>query len=194
MCRPESDGQCANSGRVSHRDGCGQLWARTAALYSMKIDHVWVKATIGGTSYYFDPSFKPHTFKSGIDLPTTVGYNGATFLSTAKTGSTVVADYVQNINRTNIRNNLTAYANTLTTYLRTNKPAGELEDVLGGKTIIPHGGSALRQTALPYQDTSVALTEWTDIPANYKPTLRIQYSGIDQTYTSGTRFTESASR
>ncbi|MBN9694430.1 MAG: hypothetical protein J0L85_01375 [Zoogloea sp.] len=162
----------------------GSCPGSTAALYSMKIDHVWVKATIGGTSYYFDPSFKPHTFKSGIDLPTTVGYNAATFLSSAKTGATVVSDYVQNINRTNIRNNLTSYANTLTTYLRTNKPAGELVDVLGGKTIMPHGGAALRQATLPYQDTSVALTEWTDIPANYKPTLRIQYSGIDQTYTS----------
>ncbi|MBK7471421.1 MAG: RHS repeat-associated core domain-containing protein [Betaproteobacteria bacterium] len=30
----------------------------------------------------------------------------------------------------------------------------------------------------------VALTEWTDIPAAWKPTLRIQYEGIDTTFTS----------
>ena len=162
----------------------GSCPGSTAALYSMKIDHVWVKATIGGTSYYFDPSFKPHSLKTGIDIGGTVGYNAASYLTSAKTGAIVTADYVQNINRNNIRNSLTSYANTLATYLRTNKPAGSLDDVLGGKSITPYAGGALRQVTLPYQDTSVAVTEWTDIPANYKPTLRIQYSGIDQTYTS----------
>lgn len=162
----------------------GSCPGSTAALSSMKIDHVWVKATIGGTNYYFDPSFKPHSLKTGIDIGTTVGYSATSYLSSAKTGATLTADYVQNLNRTNIRNNLTSYANTLATYLRTNKPAGVLDDVLGGKTITPYTGGALRQTTLPYQDTSVAVTEWTDIPVNYKPTLRVQYSGIDQTYTS----------
>jgi RHS repeat-associated protein len=162
----------------------GSCPGSTASLVSIKLDHVWVKATIGGTNYYFDPSFKPHTIKPAVDLAVATGYNAATYLTSAKTGATVTADYVQNLNRTNIRNNLTTYANTLSTYLRTNKPAGVLDDVVGGMTITPYSGGNLRQTTLPYQDTSVAVTEWTDIPANYKPTLRIQYSGIDKTYTS----------
>ena len=163
----------------------GSCPGSTAALVSIKIDHVWVKAIIGGTAYYFDPSYKPHTFKTGIDVAATVGYVASTYLSSAKTGATVTANYVQGINRTNIRNNLTAYANTLATYLRSNNPTAQLDDVVGGMAITPHGGGALRQTTLPYQDTSVALTEWTgDIPANYKPTLRIRYRTIDKTYTS----------
>ncbi|MXS80217.1 RHS repeat protein, partial [Nitrosomonas sp. GH22] len=155
-----------------------------AALQSMKFDHVWVKVNIGGTNYYFDPSFKSHIHKTGINLTTASGYNHSSYLSTAKSGATVTADYVQNINRTNIRNNLTTYSNNLANYLRTNLPAGTLDDVIGGKTITPHTGAALRQATLPYQDTGVALTEWVNIPANYSPTLRIRYQGIDETYTS----------
>lgn len=162
----------------------GSCPGSTASLVSLKISHVWVKATINGTSYYFDPSFKTHSFRAGINLAATTGYNPANYLSAAKSGATLTADYIQNPNRTNIRNNLTGYANTLATYLRTNKPNGTLDEVIGGKTVTPVAGSALRQTVLPYQDTSVPVTEWADIPDNYKPTLRIQYRDVDKTYTS----------
>ena len=156
----------------------------TAALVSITLDHVWVKATIGGTDYVFDPSFKPHTLKPAINLTTASGYNATTYLSQARSGATITADSIQGVNRTNIRNNLTTYATTLGNYLRVNQPASRIEDVVGGLTIVPHSGGSLRQSVLPYQDTSVALTQWTDIPANYKPTLRIQYQGINAAYTS----------
>ncbi|PLX61400.1 DUF6531 domain-containing protein, partial [Sedimenticola selenatireducens] len=162
----------------------GSCPGANAALYSMKVYHIWVKVNIGGTNYYFDPSFKSHTHKTGINLASASGYNASTYLSAARSGATINTNYAQGINRTNIRNNLTTYANNLATYLRSNKPAGVLDDVLGGKTITPHSGGNLRQTTLPYQDTSVALTEWVNIPSNYSPTLRIQYQGIDRTYTS----------
>ncbi|HQX68160.1 MAG TPA: DUF6531 domain-containing protein, partial [Ottowia sp.] len=155
-----------------------------AALVSLKVDHVWVKVNIGGTNYYFDPSYKPHTRKVGINLATATGYNAASYLSAATSGATSTADYIQNPNRTNIRSNLTSYAGNLASWLRTNKPAGTLDDAVGGMTINPHIGGNLRQATLPYQDTSAALTEWTDIAASYKPTLRIRHSGIDATYTS----------
>ncbi|WP_256077337.1 RHS repeat-associated core domain-containing protein [Massilia sp. YIM B04103] len=161
----------------------GSCPSSTAALVSLKLDHVWVKVNIGGTNYYFDPSYKPHAIKSGIDVAAAAGYNAASFMSSATAGATVTADYVQGINRNNVRSSLTGYASNLAAYLRTNKPAGTLDDAIGGLSITPHSG-ALRQASLPYQDTSVALTEWTDIPANYKPTLRVQYQGIDQTFTS----------
>ncbi|HAY08798.1 MAG TPA: Rhs family protein, partial [Thauera sp.] len=162
----------------------GSCPGSTAALHSMKFDHVWVKVNIGGTHYYFDPSFKSHVHKSGINLATASGYNASSYLTAARSGATITTDYVQGINRTNIRNTLTTYANTLATHLRTNLPAGTLDDVIGGKTVAPHTGGALRQTTLPYQDTAVALTEWATIPANYSPTLRIRYQGIDRSYTS----------
>jgi RHS repeat-associated protein len=156
----------------------------SSGLYSVKLDHVWVKVNIGGTNYYFDPSLKPHTQINGIDLASATGYNAASYMTAAKAGATIAADYVQGINRNNIRSNLTTYANNLATYLRANYPVATLYDVIGGRVITPHDGTALRQATLPYQDTTMALTEWTDIPDNYKTTLRIQYQGIDQTLTS----------
>jgi hypothetical protein len=110
----------------------GSCPGSTAALHSMKFDHVWVKVNIGGTNYYFDPSFKSHVHKSGINLATASGYNASNYLTAAKSGATITADYVQGINRTNIRNTLTTYANTLATHLRTNLPAGPLDDVIVG--------------------------------------------------------------
>jgi RHS repeat-associated protein len=153
-------------------------------LSKVKVDHVWVKVNIGGTFYYFDPSFKAHTIKSGVNLTTATGYNASSFMSSATTGSTITTDYAQGINRTNVRNSLTSYATNLANYLKTNLPSATLDDVIGGMTIVPHTGAALRQATLPYQDTAVALTEWTDVPDNYKPTLRIQHAGIDATFTS----------
>ncbi|RSZ30580.1 RHS repeat protein [Variovorax beijingensis] len=157
----------------------------SAAMTDVSFDHVWVKVNIGGTDYVFDPSYKPHTFKTGIDLASasTTGYNAATYLSSAQSGATITADYVQNINRTNIRNNLTTYANNLANYLRANKPAATLDDVIGGKTIVPFY-NALRQTALPYQNTAWSSQVVAELPNTLKPTVRLQYLGIDQTYTS----------
>ncbi|MDR1423804.1 MAG: DUF6531 domain-containing protein [Azoarcus sp.] len=154
-------------------------------LHSAKIDHIWVKVDIGGTEYHFDPGFKPHTRQPGIDLASASGYDASAYLSEARSGATITSDYVQNINRTNVRNRLNTYATNLADTLRANKPAATLDDVIGGKRIVPHDGTALRQTELPYQDDSVTPEVWTgEIPASYKPTLQIRYSGIDETYTS----------
>ncbi|MDZ4150765.1 MAG: DUF6531 domain-containing protein, partial [Methylicorpusculum sp.] len=153
-------------------------------LASIKLQHVWVKVNIGGTNYVFDPSYKPHTLKAGINIATAAGYNAATYLSQAKTGTTQTPDYVQGINRNNIRNNLTAYATNLATYIRTNQPAGTLDDIVGGAVIQPTSGT-LRQATLPYQDASAAVTEWVgEIPDTYKPSLQVQYQGINKTYTT----------
>ncbi len=156
-----------------------------APLVSLAVSHIWVKVNIAGTDYVFDPSFKPHTLKAGIDLTAASGYNAAIYLNDARSGATVTANYIQGVNRAAVRANLTAYATNLSRHLRANLPAATLDDVVGGIAIIPHDGTLLRQTRLPYQDTAVAPTEWAaDIPANYRPVLRIQYQGIDNAYSS----------
>lgn len=163
----------------------GSCPTSTAAMTNMSIEHVWVKVQIGGNWYHFDPSFKPHTLKTGIDLASssTTGYNAAAYLASAQAGATITSDYVQNINRANIRSNLAIYASNLASYLRSNKPTATLDDLIGGKTI-DQFYSALRQSSLPYQRAGTTTQEFTDLPNSYKPTLRIQYQGIDQTYTS----------
>lgn len=164
----------------------GSCPGNTSALVDISVGHIWVKTVINGTTYYFDPSYKTHSFKNGIDLASssTTGYNAVTYLNSAKSGATITTDYVQNINRTNIRNNLTSYANNLAGYLRANMPTATVDDVVGGKSIDLIYGAIPHYTSPPLQNTAYALQDETDVPVSMKPTLRVQYQGIDQTYTS----------
>ncbi|NDZ14246.1 hypothetical protein C7T35_13400 [Variovorax sp. WS11] len=85
----------------------GSCPGTVAALTDVSFEHIWVKAKINGSWVVFDPSYKPHTFKSGIDLASAAGYNAANHLASAQSGATVAADYVQNIK--DARNNLTVH-------------------------------------------------------------------------------------
>ena len=60
------------------------------------MDRVWVKATIGGVDYLFDPAFKTYSSTTKIDLAAAMGYSQTDFLTGATTDATVGADYVQN--------------------------------------------------------------------------------------------------
>ncbi len=48
---------------------CSTL-ASGSAVSSVEMAHIWVKVTISGTDYVFDPSFKTYTWKTGIPLAT----------------------------------------------------------------------------------------------------------------------------
>ena len=90
------------------------------AVVDISVEHVWVRAKINNTWYVFDPSRKPHTVKTGIDLAsnTTTGYSSQSFLNDANLSATNGLDWVQNINRAKIRKNLDQYAGNLADYLR----------------------------------------------------------------------------
>jgi len=120
-----------------------------------------------------------------IDLLTATGYVPSTFLTNAKAGATITANYVQTLNRTNIRSNLTTYASSLANYIRTNKPNATLDDIIGGLTITPKAAGKLRQTVLPYLkpgSTPTVLIS-TDIDS-YRPTLQVEYQGISKIFSS----------
>ncbi|MFL9903448.1 DUF6531 domain-containing protein [Paraburkholderia fungorum] len=155
-----------------------------AAMADISVEHVWVKANIGGTWYTFDPSYKPHTIKSGVDLNVAAGYNAASFLKNATSGATATPDLVRGLNRAGIRSDLQTAATNLANWIRKNKPTATLGDIIGGKAIIPFYAGTVRQTQNSLLDTRWTPEEWTDIPAGYKPTLRVVYQGIDQTFTS----------
>ena len=155
-----------------------------SAMTDISIEHLWVKANIGGTWYTFDPSYKPHTVKYGVDLNVAAGYNAASFLKNATAGATVTPDLVRGLNRTGIRSDLQTAATNLASWIRKNKPTATLGDIIGGKAITPFYGGTVRQTQNPLLDTRWTPEEWTDIPAGFKPTVRVIYQGIDQTFTS----------
>lgn len=147
----------------------------------LDFSHCWLQVNIGGTFYVFDPANKAYTTQAGIaNLATAMGYNAATFLTSAKVGATTTADYVQNMNRTNIRNNLTTMTTSLVNWIKANNPAASVDDIVGGKTI---NGITLgaRLTSLPYQKPGSTPTVWTSIPAAYKATLGILYDTFSLT-------------
>ena len=138
----------------------------SAPLANISIEHVWLKANIGGTWYTFDPSYKPHTIAryrpergGGLqrrDLP-----------ANAKSGATVTPDQVRGLNRDNIRADLSSVSMNLADWIRKNKPTATLSDIIGGKSIVPFYAGALRQTRNPLADTSRSQDEWTEIPAEF---------------------------
>ncbi|WP_431824780.1 RHS repeat-associated core domain-containing protein [Burkholderia sp. F1] len=155
-----------------------------AAMTDIAIEHFWVKVNIGGTWYAFDPSYKPHVVKPGIDLGAATGYSAATFLQNATAGATITPDLVRGLNRNNIRSGLESASKNLADWIRKNKPTATLGDIIGGKAIIPFYAGVVRQAQHPLQDARWAPVEWTDVPPEFKPTVRVRYQGIDQTFTS----------
>ncbi len=180
--------------------GTDSIWASTNLLSStgvpnetfwdgsawkLRVSHVWVKCTVGATQYVFDPAMKSYTVTNGINLGTAISYNRTTFMSAATSGATINSNYVEDINRTNIRNNLSTLADNLVTYLKTSAPTATLDEVIGGKKIVPVDDLTYSfLTALPYLRPGSTPTTWTDIPDAYKAILEVTYDTIDVSFFS----------
>lgn len=140
------------------------------------MERVWVQATISGGTYFFDPAFKVYQETSGIDLKAAMGYNRSALLSAA--GGAVGIDYVQNLNETGLNSTLDGYTMTLVDNIRANHPNAKMEEVVGGRSIVPEHLTAL-PTTLDFNNTPQDY--WTDIPDSYVHKVRIQHGEIDRT-------------
>jgi hypothetical protein len=161
----------------------------SSPLVSADIAHVWVSATggsLGSNTYVYDPSFKTYTTTTtAINLATAMGYSQSSFLSAVEAGSTITSTSIQNLNRVVLRNQLTGFANSLISYIRTNMPTATPKDVVGGRYIQPISQPYAPQTSLGYEKPGDVPQTWTgNIPNQYRTTLEIQIGGIDQTYYS----------
>ena len=162
--------------------GTGAVNGSDGTLDCLDVGHVWVQVTIAGTNYVFDPSFKQHVVTSGLaNLGTILGYSQSQFLTDA--GGTIGSDSsISNINRPKIRSDLTGYANNLVGYIKANNPAYTLNQVIGGKTIIPLTGSPIRQTSLPYASNSQPSQNLgAVIPDIYRTCFTISMPGVTPT-------------
>lgn len=182
------------------RDGGIPLdYSSTGPTYTM--GHVWVEVTIPGaacgSSCWFDPSYKSHTFKTGLNLETLMGWNANEFTTSSSTYSNgflvrswvglqqqstpVDPVWVSNLNAPNLDAKLQTYATTLLTNLKSvTHRAKEIEDVIGGQEIVRTGSVPLRnQGVLPGFTTSVQRT-WDcasstacGVPDAYRTTMTI---------------------
>lgn len=159
-------------------------WVWTGSAYVIDISHCWVRVDIGGTDYHFDPALKTYSDIAGIDISTAISWNGTSFMSDATSGATITSDYVKDINRTNIRDNLDTLTDNLVTYIKSNDVAMTTEQVIGGRAIVPTSTSPLRQTSHPQLKPMTSPTVWSVIPNGYKATLNVVYDIIDETFYS----------
>lgn len=185
--------------------GVDQMWQTIGAVFpsggiptsnlqtngTATIDRVWVKATINSVDYLFDPAFKSYTYTGEINnIGQAMGYSQSGLLTAA--GGTIGNNgySIQNLNETNIRNQLSTYASNLVNIIRSQYPNYDVNQIIGGRSIIQTNLTEY-QTSLPY--SPVTTYTWSDIPAQYTTTLRIQHVGIDYTFTihdlSGKRVT-----
>ncbi|MFA6213311.1 MAG: RHS repeat-associated core domain-containing protein [Candidatus Obscuribacterales bacterium] len=140
----------------------------------VRFSHVWVKVQIASVWYVFDPSNKSYTTTAGIDLAVATGYNATTFMNNARSGATITADYIQNMNRANVRSDMQTMATNLFNWIQTNNPGATTDQIVGGRSIndITLGQ---RITSLPYERAGGTITEWTAIPNAYKTVLHVMY-------------------
>jgi RHS repeat-associated protein len=154
---------------------------------TITLNHVWVSVVLGGTTYYFDPSYKAHLHKAGVNLATTASMTTGAPLTQATTsmtsanassstdpGLTGTLPYVQSLNTTALYSTISTYGGNLLTYIKAN-PNSQMEDIVGGEVIsryeIPAGG--LRQTAL--SEAASTQHTWTgSIPNQYRTTLEVK--------------------
>jgi hypothetical protein len=170
--------QLANWGGVDQNpNAIGALWPSggvpMTTLYtdgSATIDRVWVQATINGTNYLFDPAFKTYTATPKINLATAMGYSQSDFLSAADSGATIGTNYVQNLNEGNIRSKLATYANNLVSTIRGQYPNGNVEDIVGGRSIVQSTTTQL-PTTVPFSPATEY--SWSAIPSTYFTTLTV---------------------
>jgi RHS repeat-associated protein len=140
---------------------------------STTLNHVWVKCTVSGTDYIFDPSLKSYSYKTGVDIESIMSYDQTEFLANVQEGATVTSNSVQRLNRSNVRNDMNKFANNLLDYIKNNDPAAGMDDILGGRKIVAASDSPLRQTSHPNQTGTP--TTWTDIPNTHRTEVRIQF-------------------
>ncbi|MEW6429715.1 MAG: RHS repeat-associated core domain-containing protein [Thermodesulfobacteriota bacterium] len=153
------------------------LWGPFWTIY-----HVWVQATISGTPHLLDPAFKVHREIQGMSMAefkTAMAYDHQSLLTAA--GGTEGTDYVQNLNETGLGAALNGYAMNLVTHLRANSPNAGMEEIIGGREIVPEYPAQL-PTTLPFPFTAEEF--WTDIPDNvaFVHKVTIQHGQINKAF------------
>ena len=142
----------------------------------VRMDHVWTRVKVGGIWYPLDPSFKAYAATSGIDLGSALGYNQAAYLAAAEQGAQIGSDWVEDVNQANIATHLTQYATNLMDYLNDNAPFAYLDDIIGGRDIVPVAVEGL-PTHLPYTVVE-SLGESESVPDEHIYKWRVEMPGL----------------
>lgn len=172
----------ANGGIPAIVNGASDCASLSGNLTSVTLGHVWVLVD----SKLYDPSFKTHILRAGMDIAATVGCGSsaaptcganleAQALSGAARGTAYGAPYIERINQAAVTAYLNARAVALESAITAVDPTGPINQVTGGAEI---DISQITPSALPYP-TAVQLSWSGDIPDQYRVKFRVRFMGLD---------------
>jgi RHS repeat-associated protein len=149
------------------------------------MDHVWVRVKVGTITYDFDPSLKTRKLNAGENIASAMGYSRSGLVAAAASapGYTNNATFNQNMNNAAVKSTMTNYSQNLLNWMKVNAPAKNLAQVIGASELKP-GADPVYTAALPHLVPASAQTIWPEIPNSYKPTVNVQYRGINKSFTS----------
>jgi len=154
-----------------------------ASATSVQVAHVWITATVSGAAKTYDPAYKQHMTITpmafnGQDYRAAIG-NSCTN-STALTASAPASssnsgqEFATGFNQSALRSHLDQCATTLWDWIETNKPEASLEEIIGGRTIIPMTpGVYVAPSSAPANAQYAVLKTWTAIPNQYRSLITV---------------------
>ncbi|MCF7816573.1 MAG: DUF2380 domain-containing protein [Kiritimatiellales bacterium] len=146
--------------------------------------HIWVRATIGGATFDFDPSFKPEVYDPNADIGSMSDYDRAALLSAA--GGTVGTDDVENLDETVLRAHLTGLTSNLVSSMKSDFPNGSFEDIIKYRKIVPEHISGFSNLVRP---TIVSVQELTSLAyANFVHYIKIPLGSLTTTQIATVQF------
>lgn len=148
---------------------------------TITLNHVWVTVTIGGTSYVFDPAYKAHDHKAGINLTTTASMTTGEALTaaggtTGTEGTSGSVSYVQGFNTSALNTKVAGYGTAILSTIAAH-PEYHMEDVVSGEVITrteTPATTGLRQTSVSGYTLSSSHTLTGNIPDQYRTTLEVR--------------------
>ncbi|HWA90100.1 MAG TPA: hypothetical protein VG889_08715, partial [Rhizomicrobium sp.] len=176
---------------------CASGFPLGAAVTSVQMAHIWVKVALSGcaSACVFDPAYKNHTWKTGIDLASAMGFtSGQPYAAATNTNTTGtdadtvpwVKTFDTSADSSGLNAKLQGYTSALLNAIQTQHLQGaQMEDIIGGSVIVPTM-TATRQSTLPYADPAPPYTPivWTPsptdaarynaIPDQYRTTLEVK--------------------
>lgn len=145
----------------------------------VRLARVWVKASIEGKEYRFDPSLKSYTHTSKIDIGKAIGYNRKDLLASVAKEASLTIEYVQNLNEAGLSDKLVEYSSNLISTIRSQYPNSTVEEIVGGSSIVE---TTLDKYPVCLSFPTVLQANWDEVPAEYTATLQIKHLGIDYTF------------
>ena len=131
---------------------------------TIQFHRVWVTLSIGGTNYYLDPAFKVSEPVAGINLSSAMGLDTNALMSAA--GGTASNDYVKSLNESALRTALQGLNTALLGTLQSNYPNASVQQILGGRQIVPWTNGLSQALLFTTNDYSglYPIVSWVDEP------------------------------